>query len=318
MPVVHLNELPPWLPLGIAIPLGLIFGSFINVVIYRLPRDMSVVHPASHCPACGKPIAPWDNVPVLSYLLLGGHARCCNAKMSLRYPVVEALGGLVSWAIVVFIVRTLPGETSVVRAAAIFTANFALCMGLLAAAFIDLEQMILPDEITLGGTALGVLTASLRGLGFVESIAAAAGAFFFIWFVFNYLYRKLRGITGMGMGDAKLLALAGAWFGISGLLFVLFAGSIQGSVGSILFRALGGKLGVPESVKAEIAELKEAAAKGDEEAIELLKNDPLAEEREGMMQAAIPFGPFLILAIYEFLFFKEHIAPILRALLGVS
>jgi len=313
---VHINELPPWLPFAIAIPLGLIFGSFLNVVIYRLPREMSVVHPASHCPACKKPIAPYDNIPVLSYLLLRGRARCCNAKMSARYPVVEALGGILSWAIVALIINRLPGETPLVRAGAIFVADFALVMGLLAAAFIDLEQMILPDQITIGGTIVGIATASLRGINLVESVVSSVGAFVFIWFVFNYLYRKVRGITGMGMGDAKLLALAGAWFGVVGLIFVLFASSVQGSVGSLLFRALGGKLGVPESVKQEIEELRKAAAEGDEEAKELLAQDPLAEDREGMMQAAIPFGPFLILAIFEFLFFRPQILPLLSAFLG--
>lgn len=236
--------------------------------------------------------------------------------MSARYPIVEALGGLLSWVIVAFVLNRLPGNTTVVRAAAIFVADFALVMGLLAAAFIDLEQMILPDQITIGGTIVGIATATLRGIDLTDSIASSVGAFVFIWFVFNYLYRKIRGITGMGMGDAKLLALAGAWFGFVGLVFVLFASSVQGSVGSILFRALGGKLGVPESVKQEIEELRQAAANGDEEAKELLAQDPLAEDREGMMQAAIPFGPFLILAIFEFLFFRPQILPILASFLG--
>src|ERR1700733_15882720 len=92
VPVI-LADVPFWFLRAFAIPFGLIWGSFLNVVIYRVPREMSVVRPGSHCPACGKPIAGYLNVPVLSYVLLRGRARCCGAKMSPRYPLVELIGG---------------------------------------------------------------------------------------------------------------------------------------------------------------------------------------------------------------------------------
>jgi leader peptidase (prepilin peptidase)/N-methyltransferase len=190
--------------------------------------------------------------------------------------------------------------------------ELALALGLVAAAFIDLEHMILPDEITLGGLVLGLVTAKLRGLSLIDSIASGAGAFFLIWFVFNVLYKMLRGRTGMGMGDAKLLALAGAWFGWVGLVYVLLAGAIQGSLVTLVVRLVAGKIEVPEAVKKDIEELRHLAEHGTDEekkeAQEALANDPLAEDREGFMQAAIPFGPFLILGVLEYLFFGDSIA----------
>jgi leader peptidase (prepilin peptidase)/N-methyltransferase len=90
---VTFNNIPLWFPRAFAIVFGLLWGSFLNVVIYRVPRGMSVVHPPSHCPSCGKPVRPWDNVPVFGYILLRGKARCCGAALSPRYPLVEAIGG---------------------------------------------------------------------------------------------------------------------------------------------------------------------------------------------------------------------------------
>ena len=105
-----LADAPLWFLRTFAIAFGLIWGSFLNVVIYRVPRDMSVVRPGSHCPACGKPIAGYYNVPVLSYVLLRGRAACCGAKMSPRYPLVELLGGALSLAIIEVIVRPMPAS----------------------------------------------------------------------------------------------------------------------------------------------------------------------------------------------------------------
>src|SRR5580700_10436251 len=99
---------------------GAVWGSFLNVVIYRVPREMSVVRPGSHCPACGKPIAAWDNVPIVSWLVLRGRARCCGARISPRYVVVELLGGVLSLGIAEVVVRALPGATTLVHAGSIF------------------------------------------------------------------------------------------------------------------------------------------------------------------------------------------------------
>lgn len=303
---------PVWIIRGFALFFGLIWGSFLNVVIYRVPRDMSVVRPASHCPGCGKPVAGYDNIPVFSYLLLRGRARCCGARMSPRYPMVELLGGLLSIAILEAIILKMPDSTPGVRALAVYGADFALCMGLLAAAFIDAEHMFLPDSITYGGIILGIATATLRGLPITQSLFGAAVGFLGVWLPFNFLYKRVLGRTGMGMGDAKLLALAGAWFGWEGALFVLFAGAFQGSLYALVLKVLGIKTELPASVQADIAELEKLAAEGDEEAKKALEEDPLTEQTG----ARLPFGPFLILACLELLFAGEWIARKLAPFLG--
>ena len=303
---------PTWILRGAAIFFGLIWGSFLNVVIYRVPREMSVVRPASHCPGCGKPIAGYDNLPLLGYVLLRGRARCCGAKMSPRYPLVELLGGVLSLGILEVIIFKMPYDAPAVRALAVYGANFALCMGLVAAAFIDAEHMFLPDSITLGGIVLGIATATVRGLPFTASLIGAVVGFVGVWLPFNFLYKRLLGRTGMGMGDAKLLALAGGWFGWEGAVFVLFAGAFQGSLYALLLRILGIKPGLPQAVLDDIAELEKAAAEGDEEAKKALEDDPLTENAG----PRIPFGPFLILACLEMLFARDWIAARLAPFLG--
>ncbi len=311
---VILADAPLWFLRTFAIAFGLIWGSFLNVVIYRVPRDMSVVRPPSHCPGCGKPIAPYDNVPVLSYVLLRGRARCCGVKMSPRYPLVELIGGALSLAIVEVVLRALPASEPLGRAAAIYGADFALCMGLTAAAFIDAETMYLPDPITIGGAVLGVATASLRGMTFVQAIVGGAVGYGIIWLV-GVLYKALRGRAGAGLGDAKLLMLAGAWFGWRGVYFTLLAGSIQGTLYSLVVYRVRGKIDEPEFVKAERAELEREAAAGDLEAKELLEEDIVGKPpADGLMRAAIPFGPFLILAILELLFAERSILAFYESL----
>jgi leader peptidase (prepilin peptidase) / N-methyltransferase len=309
---------------------GLLWGSFLNVVIHRVPREMSVVRPASHCPGCGKPIAGYDNIPVLSYLWLRGRARCCGARMSPRYPIVELIGGALSLAVLEAVILSLPGSTPLVRAAAIYLADFALCLGLVAAAFIDAEHMFLPDSITIGGVVVGLLTATLRGVALSDAVIGTVVGFVAIWLPFIFLYKGLLGRTGMGLGDAKLVALAGAWFGWPGAVFALFAGALQGSVYAGVTRLLGIEPKLPDAVLADIADLEAKAAAGDEDAKKALAEDPLTEDENDAFilrffqrifghtpaaietepepvedappRARLPFGPFLILAILELLF----------------
>lgn len=352
-PSMRLDELfaivPLWLLRSSVFAFGLLWGSFLNVVIYRVPREMSVVRPASRCPGCGAPIRAYDNVPILSYVVLRGRARCCGARMSPRYPLVELIGGLLSLAIFEVILSNLPGETPLGRAAAIYGADFSLCLALVAAAFIDAEHMFLPDSITIGGTVVGIFTATLRDLGTEDAIVGAAAGFFAVFVPFIFLYKGLLGRTGMGLGDAKLLALAGAWFGWPGALFTLLAGSVQGSIYAGLTRLLGIEPKLPDAVLEDIAELEKAAAEGDEEAKKALAEDPLTEDEDDAFiltffrrlfgrsdaegdprpasepdeaaserddtppRARIPFGPFLIIGILELLFagewLEEHLVP---------
>ncbi len=311
-----LGDVPTWFLRALAVLFGLLWGSFLNVVIYRLPREMSVAHPPSSCGGCGARIKPYDNVPVLSWLILRGRARCCGAFISPRYPIVELIGAALSLATLERVWQTLPAETLLLRAAAVYLADFALSLGLVAAAFIDAEHMYLPDSITLGGTVLGLATATLRGVTLPESILGAGAGFVGVWLPFVVIYARVRGRHGMGMGDAKLTMLAGAWFGAAGAAFVLFAGAVQGTVGALVIFLVKGKIEEPEAVRADRAELQRAAGEGDAEAAKILAEDPLGDgpRGDGFGQARLPFGPFLILACLEWLFAKEWILAAYRGI----
>ena len=223
----------------LALLFGLLIGSFLNVCIYRMPRDLSVVRPRSYCPACEHPIAWYDNLPLLSYVLLRARCRHCNAAISARYPVVELLTGVLFF---VYFWRLGPG-----LAAVKFCIYGASLVGLI---FTDWEERILPDEFTLGGTAVGLIFAWfvpvrddfaqgllwLAGVHWNErwtSVAeAAVGAgvpSLFLW-LGGWLYLKLRHREGLGLGDVKLIAMVGAFLGLRGALLTVIVGSLLGSV----------------------------------------------------------------------------------------
>jgi len=310
-----LDEFPLWFLRAFAIAFGLIWGSFLNVVIYRVPLGKSVVHPPSHCTRCGANVKPWQNLPVLSWVLLRGRTGCCGKPLSARYPLVEALGGLCAWGILETRVLTLSPTTSVAFGGAVFLSFLAVTLGMVAAAFIDAEHLYLPGSITIGGAILGGATASLRGMSFVESALGAVIAFLVVWVPFILLYEKVRGQPGMGLGDAKLLALAGAWFGWPGALFVLGAGAVQGAIGAGVLLLTRGKLEDTEAVKREReAVLAEIAALPEEEREEALaewNRDPIAHEAPDALRSRMPFGPFLALAVVELVMFQTHIADFL-------
>jgi leader peptidase (prepilin peptidase)/N-methyltransferase len=314
-----LADIPALIVRIYAIAIGLFGGSFLNVVIYRLPRGLSVVRPASHCPGCGKPIHLYDNVPVLGYLMLGGRARCCKVKISPRYPIVELAGGLLAWAIVEMLVLPMPEDTPLFRAAAAFFAYIAFALSLVAVAFIDLEHMYVPDPISLGGTVLGIATFSLRDeVELFDVLAGALIGFVVVWLPFSVLYKLIRGRTGMGLGDAKLVMMAGAWFGWPGALFALLAGAVQGTIAAAILLLVHGRIEEPEAIQKERRETAEALAQmlPEERAAaeaELL-HDPIYEELEGagVGLARIAFGPFLALAMLEYLFLGPHIADYVR------
>ncbi len=312
MSLVTLADLPGPFVTIIAVALGLVFGSFLNVVIYRLPRAQSLSHPGSRCPGCGEPIRVYDNIPVLGWLVLRGRARCCGIKIPLRYPLVEALGGLLAWAIVRAIIFELPEETSWWRVVLLFALYLALALGLLAASFIDLDHMYLPDPITVGGTALGFASVLLRDLTLREAAVGAAIGFLVVWLPFDFLYRRLRGQSGMGLGDAKLVMLAGAWFGWRGALFALLGGAVQASLTAVVVYLTRGRLDEPAAVIRERQELRELLESSEGEARAELEReialDPLASEPEpGLGKARLAFGPFLALATIEYMLFGDVI-----------
>jgi leader peptidase (prepilin peptidase)/N-methyltransferase len=309
--VPTLADLPPALLVGVAVSLGLVFGSFLNVVIHRLPQGQSIASPGSRCPACGTPIRAWQNVPVVSWLLLRGKARCCGARISPRYPLVELLSALLAWALLQTVVAGLPLDTPWWRVLVVFALYLSLGLGLIAAAFIDLEHMFLPDEITIGGTVLGLASVPLRpDAGFVAALGGAAVGFLVIWLPFDVIYRALRGRPGMGLGDAKLLALTGAWFGWQGALFALLAGAVQGTLVALALFLAQGRIEEPIAVRKEREEIKrqlvEASPEERREIEEALARDPVGDEPEpGLGKARLSFGPFLVLATLEYLFFGK-------------
>jgi leader peptidase (prepilin peptidase)/N-methyltransferase len=214
--------------------LGLIVGSYLNVVIYRVPLGLSTVTPRSRCPGCGAPIRARDNLPVLSYLLLRGRCRACGTRISWRYPAIEAATALLFAACVERF-----GLTLRTPAAMLF------CCLMVVLAMIDADHMILPDRITWPGIAVGIAVqpwAPLAGGGpgilpaIVPAVGGAvlgAGILLAVWGAW-YLIRHEE---GMGLGDAKMLALIGAFLGWRGVLVTLFCGALSGSlVGLSLMR----------------------------------------------------------------------------------
>lgn len=223
----------------LALLFGLLIGSFLNVCVHRWPRGRSVVRPRSHCVRCRKTIAWYDNIPVVSYVILGGKCRSCGRAISIRYPLVELLTGLLFF----YFVWTL-GLTVEALKMCVFT---ALLVGLL---FSDLEKRILPDQFTIGGTAIGLIFSGFAPIpdhtaqmvlwlfgvtitgvpqSIAESVLGAVLPAVVLWGG-GWLYLKIRHREGLGFGDVKLVAMAGAFLGLQGALMTLILGSITGSI----------------------------------------------------------------------------------------
>jgi leader peptidase (prepilin peptidase)/N-methyltransferase len=320
---MRLEDLPSSLVYAYALLLGLFGGSFLNVVIYRLPRGMSIVRPPSHCPACGAKVRFYDNIPLLSYLALGGRARCCKAKISPRYVIVELIGAALALAILTDLLLRLPADTSLGRALAILVANLAFGLSLVAVAFIDMEHMYVPDSISIGGALFGIATFSLRpGLGFTDALLGAVFGFAIVWLPFGVGYKLIRGRTGMGLGDAKLVMMAGAWFGWTGAVFALLAGAVQGTLAVVVLFLLRGRIEEPAAVEQEKRETLEALETMSPEERALaereLAEDPLYEPSSpGLGLSRIAFGPFLALAMLEYLLVgREWVGDYVRWLGG--
>jgi leader peptidase (prepilin peptidase)/N-methyltransferase len=252
--IENISQLPPWIFSLIGLAYGLLVGSFANVCISRLPKKESIVLPASHCPNCNKPIHATDNIPVISYILLGGKCRNCKQKISIIYPAIELVTGLLmaavfywfgfSWECLIFSI--------VIPALVIIT-------------MIDIEHQIIPDVITLPGIIFGLAAGSYLNGWFDSLMGLLLGGGMF-WLLAEGYFR-MRGKMGMGGGDIKYIAAAGALMGWVQVLFIIFVGSLAGG----LFGGIG------MSVK---------------------KLDFLSR---------IPFGPFLALATLISIFFGDSI-----------
>jgi leader peptidase (prepilin peptidase)/N-methyltransferase len=217
--------------------LGAIVGSFLNVCIYRIPAGLSIVHPPSRCPHCEAPIRWYQNIPLLSWIVLRGRCAHCKTPVSYRYPLIEALcGGLY---LLVALYFGLSWSTLV------FWLFFSL---LLVITFIDLDHQIIPNVISLPGIVVGfACSLFLLPLAWQDSALGVLLGGGFLWTVATG-YRLLMGVEGMGMGDVKLLAMIGAFLGWQAVLPVVFLGSIVGTavgVPYMLIKGEGGKLAIP-------------------------------------------------------------------------
>ncbi len=219
---------------------GLVIGSFLNVCIYRIPRNISIVMPASRCPACNYPIRAWDNIPVISYLILRGRCRHCGAKISPQYPLVEAVNAF--FYVAVFWRYGFAWDS---------VAYALFCSCLIVITFVDLEFQIIPDRITLPGIILGTFAGALLMpdpfmrtalLGYKASLIGllSGGGFFYLVAVLS------RG--GMGGGDIKMMAMVGALMGWKAVMLTTFLGSLSGSIVGIflmVFKGRGRKAKIP-------------------------------------------------------------------------
>ncbi len=217
--------------------LGALVGSFLNVCIHRLPSGESIVFPASHCPHCQAAIAPYDNVPVLSYLILRGRCRNCATPIALRYPVVEMLGGLAAVGAVLHAGLT-----------AMALIDFAFLAALIVVTFIDIDHQIIPNEISLPGIGVGFAAAVLLGQPqWLDSLLGIVLGGGILWIVAaSYAFVTKR--EGMGGGDIKLLAMIGAFVGWRGVLVTVLLGSLVGSIigmGIMLMRRDDAKMAIP-------------------------------------------------------------------------
>jgi leader peptidase (prepilin peptidase)/N-methyltransferase len=215
-----------------ALALGLIVGSFANVCIHRLPRGQSVGRPRSRCPGCGASIAAWDNVPLLSYLVLRGRCRQCGQPISPRYPAVEAANGALYFGL-----AALLGPTPRALVA------MAFVTALLVLSLIDLEWHLLPNAITLPGIAGGLAASFLPGgPSPLASFAAALGGYL-AFFAVAEGYRRLRGVEGLGQGDWKMTAMLGAFLGWQGMLLTVFLAALAGTAVGVSLMVFGGRDG---------------------------------------------------------------------------
>jgi leader peptidase (prepilin peptidase) / N-methyltransferase len=234
MSVAALEPLPTLLVACV----GLALGSFLNVCIHRLPAGRSIVHPGSSCPKCGSPIRWYDNVPVVSWIVLRGRCRACGVRIPLRYPLVEILAALV-----------LVGLWFYLGAGLAFLVAGPFALAMLVLFFTDYDERLLPDAVTLSGVVTGFAIAwcnpFLEGSSGRRMWLALSGAALgagLLWGV-GALYGRLRGVEAMGLGDVKLMAMVGAFTGPAGAVVTVFAASVVGAlVGVALIPLRGGTL----------------------------------------------------------------------------
>lgn len=205
--------------------IGLVWGSFLNVVIYRLPRGLSLVKPPSSCPKCGRRIKWYDNIPVLSYILLGGKCRFCGAKISVVYPLVEALTAACFLLVYFYNLKFFDLQ---------FFADCLFVSSLIALGFIDYFHQIIPDHISFPVLVLSLIYAPFRyDLNLRQALigAVVGGGFLLIVYLIYLFWRKKE---GLGMGDVMMMLMVGAYLGLARTIFTLLLASVVGAVFGLL------------------------------------------------------------------------------------
>ncbi|NUN14916.1 MAG: prepilin peptidase [Myxococcales bacterium] len=298
---------------GFAFAWGALWGSFFNVVIYRLPAGLSVITPPSHCPHCKTRLRAYHNVPVLGWLFLRGKCATCRAPISVRYPLVELLTAVLSAALWLRLASPDAGFDPL-AAIAPFGLLFLFLGSLIVITFIDIDYRIIPHEITLPLLALGMVSSlvnvSVTGVGWKESVLGALVGGGIIWLIIQ-VYFWLRKVEGMGGGDFVMMAMLGAWLGYASILFILFAASLQGTVAAVVLYVSGKSLPQPA--------IPGPGWGGSES--EPDPPDPGSVAQPGLPDGGfrsmeLPFGPFLALAGLEWLFFEPWIRTTVYALYG--
>lgn len=271
---------------------GACWGSFLNVVIYRLPLGMSLSRPGSRCPSCETPIKPYDNIPILAYLVLRGRCRSCKVRINPRYALIELACGAIGLALFRQAVLPMNLDTLLVDMA-LWLWLLTLPLGLMAIAFIDLEHIIIPHEITFPLMVVGVGGAfalpHLDGYTQLWGLVAGAGALGLVYALGWLIYRR----EAMGLGDVTLTAMIGAFLGWRPLVLVVLAAAVQGLVAAALSSLWEKRTG-------RRSELLMTTQEVDEYFGEAEQFDHLPE------RMALPFGPFLALGALEALLFGDQ------------
>lgn len=244
---------------------GLVVGSFVNVVVARLPHRVSVVSPRSRCPHCGQGIAWYDNIPIFSFLFLRARCRHCRTSISFRYPLIELMTGIL------FVAAQVKFGFSPL----LLVRDWPWLAILMAVTFIDLDHRLIPDPLSLGGLVLGLLTcwihpAYFEAMGWFQSVSGALlgfGSFYLL----AWTYEKFAGRPGLGGGDIKLLAMIGAFLGPHGVLITVLISSVLGSL-----------IGVGWAMMTR-------ASKASQD----------------LMKVAIPYGPFLVMGALYYYFLGD-------------
>lgn len=294
-----LDGLPPWLVLTYVGVVGAVIGSFLNVVVARLPAGESLLRPRSRCPHCHTMIHWYDNVPVLSWLVLRARCRACKAPIAIRYPLVELLMSALALAVYARVGPTWQ-----------LLLWLPLAAAMLAITFLDIDHYWVPDVITFPCMAWALAGALLPGgIGLATALLGLAPALF-LW-AFAWTFERLMKREGMGLGDIKLLAVIGLALGPMAALVVLLLGSLQGSVAGIVVLATGGhqRIGDDAHSPAESSTSTSTTKPGVEAAAPETASSALEADQNDddwtPHPRAIPFGPFLVLGTYQVLLLPE-------------